>query len=220
MPKLRKERDKETGRFLPGHSIGLRHAGYSSVSKDIPLSVRRQVQAIRDHLIRDIGGTEAALTAAQVILIDKTVSLYQVTLCLEAYVRANGAFRGKKLDPVLGQNYLAYVNTIRLNLRELGITKKAGDRILTPLEIAAEIDRDNAEQAAERARDTEESAVLRARAGRTAGGEAVSVDIEENAEEIARPGANGEAAGAGIGHSYPGSTSQPSLGEETGEGET
>jgi hypothetical protein len=150
MPKLRKERDKVTGRFLSGNSAGLRHAGYSSVSKDIPLAVRRQVQGIREQLIRDIGGTEPALTAAQVILIDKTVNLYQVTLCLEAYIRRNGPFRGKKLDPVLGQNYLSYVNTIRLNLRELGIAKKAGDEILTPLQIAAEIDAEKAAEAASR----------------------------------------------------------------------
>ena len=147
MPKLRKERDKVTGRFLSGNSAGLRHAGYSSVSKDIPLAVRRQVQGIREQLIRDIGGTEPALTAAQVILIDKTVNLYQVTLCLEAYIRRNGPFRGKKLDPVLGQNYLSYVNTIRLNLRELGITKRAGDEILTPLQVAAEIDAEKAQEA-------------------------------------------------------------------------
>jgi hypothetical protein len=150
MPKLRKERDKVTGRFLKGNSAQLRHGGYSSVSKDIPLLVRRQVQAIREQLVRDIGGTGPALTAAQVILIDKTVNLYQVTLCLEAYVRREGPFRGKKLDPVLGQNYLAYVNTIRLNLRELGITKKAGEEILTPLQIAAEIDAEKAQAASAR----------------------------------------------------------------------
>ena len=146
MPKLRKDRDKVTGRFVPGTRAALRHGGYSSISKDIPLTVRRQVQGVREQLIRDIGGPEPALTAAQTILIDKTVNLYQITLCLEAYIRREGPFRGKKLDPVLGQNYLAYVNTIRLNLRELGITTRAGDKMLGPLEIAAEIDREQAEQ--------------------------------------------------------------------------
>ncbi len=144
MPKLRKDRDKVTGRFLPGHTVAVRHGGYSSVSKDIPLAVRRQVQGIREQLIKDIGGTEPALTAAQAILIDKTVNLYQVTLCLEAYVRREGAFRGKKLDPVLGQNYLAYVNTIRLNLRELGISKRIEEGVLDPLALAAAIDAEKA----------------------------------------------------------------------------
>jgi len=146
MPKLRKDRDKVTGRWLPGHAAAIRHGGYSVITKNIPLAVRRRVQGVRDQLVRDIGGTEAALTAAQAILIDKTVNLYQITLCLEAYVRREGPFRGKKLDPVLGQNYLAYVNTIRLNLRELGISRKIGDVILSPLQLAEQIDQEQAEQ--------------------------------------------------------------------------
>jgi hypothetical protein len=141
-----------TGRFLSGNKAQFLHGGYSKISKNIPLTVRRQVQAIREQLIRDIiGSVEPALTAAQTILIDKTVNLYQVTLCLEAYIRREGPFRGKKLDPVLGQNYLAYVNTIRLNLRELGISRKAGDVILSPLQLAEQIDKEQAEQEAQEA---------------------------------------------------------------------
>ena len=64
MLKLSKDRDKVTGRFLPGHAALLRHGGYSSISKNIPLTVRRQVRGIRESLIRDIGGVEPALTAA------------------------------------------------------------------------------------------------------------------------------------------------------------
>lgn len=145
MPRIKIDRDKVTGRYLPGHLGGVRHGGYLKTIRGVPLSVRRQVQGIREQLIRDIGGVEPTLTAAQTILIDKTVNLYQVTLCLEAYVRREGAFVGKKLDPVLGQNYLAFVNTIRLNLRELGINTRAGEKMLGPLEIAAEIDREQAE---------------------------------------------------------------------------
>ena len=126
----------------------MRHSGYVAITRNIPLAVRRQVQGVREQLIRDIGGAEPALTAAQAILIDKTVNLYQITLCLEAYIRREGPFRGKKLNPVLGQNYLAYVNTIRLNLRELGINTRARERFLGPLEIAAEIDAENAEREA------------------------------------------------------------------------
>lgn len=143
MGRIRRQRDV-SGRFVKGNAAALRHSGFSSNSKDIPLAIRRQVQLIREQLVRDIGGPAPELTAAQVILIDKTINLYQVTLCLEAYVRREGPFRGKRLDPVLGQNYLAYVNTLRLNLRELGISTKAGERLLSPLEIAAEIDREKA----------------------------------------------------------------------------
>jgi hypothetical protein len=136
MGKIRRQRDV-SGRFVKGNAAALRHSGFSSNSKDIPLAIRRQVQIIREQLVRDIGGPAPELTAAQAILIDKTINLYQVTLCLEAHVRREGPFRGKKLDPVLGQNYLAFVNTIRLNLRELGISRKAQDAVLAPYEIVA-----------------------------------------------------------------------------------
>ncbi len=148
MPRIKLDRDKTTGRWLPGNLGGVRHGGFLKTMQGIPLAVRRQVQGVREGLIRDVAGTEAALTAAQAVLIDKTVNLYQITLCLEAYIRREGPFRGKKLDPVLGCNYLAYVNTIRLNLRELGIATKTGDHEQTLQDIIAESDRAEAEKAA------------------------------------------------------------------------
>lgn len=68
MHKLRKDRDEVTGRFRPGHAVSIRHAGYSTISKNTPLAGRCQVQGIRERLIRDSGGAEPALTAAQAIL--------------------------------------------------------------------------------------------------------------------------------------------------------
>jgi hypothetical protein len=132
-----------TGRFVKGNRESVRHAGYSH-SRNIPARVRRQVEALREALVRDVAGEPANLTAAQVILIDKTMNLYQISLCLEAFIRREGPFRGKRLDPVLGQHYVTYVNTIRLNLRELGISRKAGEQVLSPLELAAAIDREKA----------------------------------------------------------------------------
>jgi hypothetical protein len=146
MPRMRQGRDETTGRFVKGNRESMRHAGYSHNSRNIPARVRRQVEALREALVRDLAGEPGNLTAAQVILIDKTMNLYQITLCLEAYIRREGPFRGKKLDPVLGQHYVTYVNTIRLNLRELGISRKAGEQVLTPLELAAVIDREKARE--------------------------------------------------------------------------
>lgn len=146
MPRMRQGRDGATGRFVKGNLESTRHAGYSHNSRNIPARVRRQVEELREALVRDLAGEPANLTAAQVILIDKTMNLYQITLCLEAYIRREGPFRGKKLDPILGQHYVTYVNTIRLNLRELGISRRAGEQVLTPLELAAEIDREKAQE--------------------------------------------------------------------------
>jgi hypothetical protein len=138
MPRIKLDRDKATGRWLPDNLGGIRHGGYLKTMRGLPLSVRRQVTAVREGLVRDIAGKEADLTAAQAILIDKTVNLYQITLCLEAHVRREGPFRGKKLDPILGQNYITYVNMIRLTLRELGISRKALEVEATLADIARE----------------------------------------------------------------------------------
>jgi len=52
MPKLKRERDTLTGRFLKSNTAALRHGGFASNSKDIPLRVRRQVGTLGEANIR------------------------------------------------------------------------------------------------------------------------------------------------------------------------
>jgi len=138
-----KGRDPVTGRFLPGNTAAKRTGAYS---KRLPVKVKRQVECVRAGLVEDLAGREEDLTTAQRVLIDKAAGLLGVTATIEMYVRRHGVFKGKRLDPVLGSHYIAYVNALRLVLRELGITRKQSERILTPFELADLIDKEKREQ--------------------------------------------------------------------------
>jgi hypothetical protein len=123
---------------------------YSLIVKAGELPKRRTylrvyLQATRNGLIEDLGPREADLTTAQRVLIDRTVSKLAIIRCIEEYIKETGVFRKAWLSPVLEKSYVAYTNSLRLDLEALGINKRAGERVLSPLEIAAEIDAEKAE---------------------------------------------------------------------------
>ena len=122
------------------------HGGYSYfVTGKIPEHrkyIEQYLTAVREGTIRDIGPEEKDLTTAQIVLIDRLVSLLGVIRLIEEKAREDGIFRGKELTPSLKQNYIAYNNTVRLTLRELGINTRKADDVLTPLQIAAKFDED------------------------------------------------------------------------------
>jgi hypothetical protein len=72
-------------------------------------------------LIRDLGPGEEDLTAAQLIIIDRVVTKLGVIRCIEEHVRETSVMRGNDLAPALQKNYLAYNNSVRLDLQALGI---------------------------------------------------------------------------------------------------
>ena len=136
---------------------GFKHGGYSLMVKagDLPKKmtrIREYLGKVRAGLVLDIAGQEEDLSTAQLILIDRTISLLSVLRTIESSLSERGILQGKgqdlQLQPILANNYLAYSNSLRLILRELGIDRRAGERILTPLEIAAEIDREKTAQEA------------------------------------------------------------------------
>lgn len=129
------ERD-ERGRLLPGSKAALKHGAYG---RRMSLAIRRSSSLARAALVQDLGPMESDLTAAQIILIDKTVNLLQITQAIEGWIRMNGAIKKGKLQPVL-ENYISFVNSLRLCIRELGVSKRAAGKILTPLELAKRID--------------------------------------------------------------------------------
>lgn len=122
-----------------------KHGGYSFLIKaELPENrkhIKQYLTISRENLIRDLGPTEEDLTAAQIIIIDRIVSKLGVVRCIEEHIRENSVMRGHDLAPSLKASYLAYNNSVRLDLRELGIDKRMEDRVLTPLEIAAEFDK-------------------------------------------------------------------------------
>ena len=123
--------------------------GYSFLTtKDLPVK-RRHIEsfltAAREGMIHDLAESEADLSTAQIILIDRVVSMLGVTRCLEEFVREHSVMQGQNLSPSLKASYLSYNNSIRLNLQALGIEKKVTGR--TSLEdYIGEITKENKEK--------------------------------------------------------------------------
>jgi hypothetical protein len=141
-------KDKRKGK--PGRPPS--HGGYSFIIRAGELPERRTyirayLQAARDGLIEDLGPREEDLTTAQRVLVDRAISKLSVVRCIEEHVKEEGVFRGRELSPVMGKNYITYCESIRRDLEALGISKRAGERVLSPLEIAAEIDAGKAKDA-------------------------------------------------------------------------
>jgi len=113
---------------------------------------------VREGLIRDLGPLEEDLSMAQAVLIDRVISKLSILRCVEEHVREKGVFtKAGELDSVLSKSYLAWANSIRLDLQALGINKRAGEKFMSPLELAEQIDR---EQAEEDAREAEKAALV------------------------------------------------------------
>jgi hypothetical protein len=130
----------------------IRHGAYSYMTKlslpDNRAYLRPYLSGVREGLILDLGPTEEDLTTAQKLLIDRVVGQTGVIRLIEEHCREQGIFRGARLQPVLAANYGAFTSSLRLNLQALGINARAGEKILSPLEIAAEIDAEKADQEA------------------------------------------------------------------------
>lgn len=112
----------------------IKHGGYSFLIKgELPENrkhVLRYLTAARMNLIRDLGPTEEDLTTAQIIIIDRVVSKLGVVRCIEEHIRENSVMRGHDLAPSLKASYLAYNNSVRLDLQVLGINSKKTDETL------------------------------------------------------------------------------------------
>jgi len=91
--------------------------------------IRRYLTEVREGLIEDIGGTEEGLTTAQRVLIDRIISKLGVVRCIEEHIRENTVMTGHELAPSLRKSYLAYNNSIRLDLQALGIDKRQADEV-------------------------------------------------------------------------------------------
>ena len=131
------------------------HGGYTFLSTGRLPEHRREVEryltAARQGLIGNLAGMEENLTTAQLIIIDRVIGKLGVIRCMEEHVREKSVMVGDDVAPCLKASFLAYSNSLRLDLQALGINTRAGERILGPLEIAAEIDTENAREAAEKA---------------------------------------------------------------------
>lgn len=92
----------------------------------------RYLSYVRDGLIQDLGGEEKNLTTAQRVLIDRVVSKLGIIRLIEEYFDESPILNNGKLAYILRENYLAYNNSVRLDLQALGIDKK---KTREPLDI-------------------------------------------------------------------------------------
>ena len=98
--------------------------------------LQQYLKDIENDLIECQGGQEK-LTAAQEILIKSTIEAYGVILLASVYCKRDGILRPDKakegvveLQPVLSNQFLAFMNTIRQNLLALGLDRKDADNVL------------------------------------------------------------------------------------------
>jgi len=129
-----------------------KHGGYSIIYKDRAIKdhpeIRRYLEGCRAGLVRDLAGDEDKLSEQQRIMIDRIVSRLAVCRLIEVYVEKCGLFRRDRLEgervlelePALGQNYLAFSNSIDRALAALGLNKKQGDDVLDLGKYIAEAD--------------------------------------------------------------------------------
>jgi len=141
---MAKNRSKLEKRLPRGRPVA-RHGGYSYLSRGTMPENRAYLtsylSAVREGLVKDLGPTEQDLSTAQIVLIDRCVTLLGTIRCIEEYVKEEGVFKGDELQPSLGTNYISFTGSLQRILALLGIGRK-GEQLLTPLELAAEIDKE------------------------------------------------------------------------------
>jgi hypothetical protein len=129
------------------------NGGYSFLVKgDLPEDrshILKYLMAVREGLTRDLQDSGKGLTTAQIILIDRITTKLGVVRCMEEYVREHSVFEGNELTNCLRTAYLAYLNSVRLDLQALGLDKRKPSEpdIMT---VIAEIDRETKEAAEKR----------------------------------------------------------------------
>ena len=118
--------DSLSVKLSPGRKT--KHGGYSFLTHgQLPehrAYIERYLTGCRQGLINDLGG-EANLSTAQAILIDRIISKLGCIRCIEEHTREGSVMVGQELAPALQRSYLAFSNSIRLDLQALGINSKA-----------------------------------------------------------------------------------------------
>jgi len=122
-PVLKPKPDQKQSRFKPDDDRRITHGAYSERMRqrysDERTAEGRQLKATMDDLISDLGGNES-LTSDQRINLDSVRSLLIVLRRIGEFVdKQESILKDGQLLPVLGKNYLAYLNSLRLTLSEL-----------------------------------------------------------------------------------------------------
>lgn len=123
-----------------------KHGGFSILNRaEVPYArkkIMRYFHQVRDSIIQDLGGS-ARLTTAQLLLVDRIIFKLGFLRCVEIYIAEKGPFtEAGQLEPILRETYLAYANSLRLDLQALGIKEKA-EEIITLTDYIKEIEKND-----------------------------------------------------------------------------
>ena len=121
----------------------IKHRAYSLVK---PLYVRRRLSAIREALIRDIGGTEDNISAQKLIILDGVISRLGIVITMEQYIRQTGIIKGHSLAPCLRHDYQTYRNSIDRALGMLGLERFEKEENLSIAELEKVVDKEMREE--------------------------------------------------------------------------
>jgi hypothetical protein len=145
--KVGKKRGRKSGGPISHGAYSLLVTGeYPDSRKD----VARWLSVVRRTMIHDLGPTESDLTAAQLVLIDRAIGKLGVIRCVEEHVRKTGVIQNGNVAPVLRDVYLAYSNSLRLDLMALGIARRHTGDVLDVHEYIEKFDkRERAEEQGE-----------------------------------------------------------------------
>jgi len=131
---------KLTVKFKRGGKRPKTHGGYSYLTKgELPENrnyILKYLMAVREGLIKDLGPTENDLSTAQIVLIDRITTKLGVIRCVEEHIRENSVMVGNDIAPSLKASYLAYNNSLRLDLQALGLEVKKANEFLDLKEYA------------------------------------------------------------------------------------
>lgn len=124
------------------------HGGYSFLAHgrlpDQRVILIRYLTAVRASLVADLGGTEDNLSAQQIILIDRVVSLLGIIRCIEEDAKEKGVFQGDSLRPSLGKHYISYTNSLKQILQLLGLKRRTLDDGRSVQDVIKAFDQDKA----------------------------------------------------------------------------
>jgi len=176
--------------------VNPRHGVYSWLRKGrVNPSIRghKELQRYLMSLERELTELQGSggMTAAKEIIIKSTVEAFGAVLLASMYCKRAGILRPDmarrgviEFQPVLGKQFLSFMNTIRQNLMALGLDSRKGEEILDLGKYIELKDREKAAQA-----DKEKSRTKARKGNRKAGqGQAEAVD----------GGDQGKTAGSGI----------------------
>ena len=112
-----------------------RHGGYSLLTRGALPEKRKYIGhyliAVREGLVKDIAENEEALTMAQRVLIDRTVTSLGIVRLIEEHAKEHGVLdaEGRPSQGLTG-HYLSFLRYIKECLALLGIDRRRADDVL------------------------------------------------------------------------------------------